>query len=203
MADQPTPMHRLIANHGDAVRASGVFTPGHPTILLPEGAVPSPGGGEAPRFDRRVLPALALLVSGDRGAEDDPVTANAWARGIARRFEGLSRDYRYVVLIHGAAEGIDTIAHMIGSAYDFVPLPMPFIPGIGRAGGPKRNEAMLKVQHALSLVGYDRVAILCHPNLTEGGSRGTLNVKRLLDRAGDVPVEVYASPEEMDAEARP
>lgn len=181
MADQPP---RLVV-------------PGHPTILLPDGAVPSPGPGQGPVFDRRVLPALALIAAGDRHAEDDPVTANAWARGIARRFLGLSRQYRYVVLIHGAAPGIDTIAHLVGSHFDFAPIPMPFIEGIGRAGGPKRNEAMLRAQAAIAATGYARRAILCHPNLVEGGSRGTLNLKRLIDRDRTLPYEVYASPEEM------
>ncbi len=88
---------------------------------------------------------LAILVTGDRHA-----TADRWDPVIGRALDQQMHDGPMsVLLLHGAATGIDTLAaqvakEMIGTLLD---LTIEIHPAhwdvYGKAAGPRRNEAML------------------------------------------------------------
>lgn len=85
--------------------------------------------------------ALRVLICGSRDWDDDEI--------IDVVVSGLTREYRPLTLIHGAARGADSIAAESGRvdqgrglAVNVIPFPADW-DAHGRAAGPIRNQQML------------------------------------------------------------
>lgn len=142
-------------------------------------------------------PWKAVIVTGDRHAEEFPVSRATWMETIYHVFRIRFDKYVGNVLIHGGCKGIDLIADQV--AKEVNPerfskiLPFPISEDewklYGRKAGPMRNRDMLK-----ALVAYGRepmcsIEVLAfHDNIRR--SRGTRDMVRQA-RAANVPVLIY------------
>lgn len=131
------------------------------------------------------MPRVAILVTGDRRAQEhiwEPIVRSALMNAII---------YDRVVLIHGAATGIDTFAANVGLSIDkfsVIPLPAQWNK-YGKASGPKRNAAMLRILLELREHGYEAQVLAFHPDLNY--SAGTRNMVEHTLNKTDVPVAYY------------
>lgn len=118
----------------------------------------------------------AFIVTGDRFADD-----KTWLGSVMTALGGYdSRET--VICIHGDAQGIDTLAGSCAWAKGFETIPMPYIHSIGRAGGPVRNAAMLRVLLALKEVGYVVAVHAFHDSIET--SKGTKDMAIRSKKAG-------------------
>lgn len=128
---------------------------------------------------------IAILVTGDRNAKSE-----VWS-GIVDMALMNAVDYERVVIIHGAAKGIDTMAGGLGDVvkhYKSLPFPAQWNK-YGKAAGPKRNAAMLRVLLEFKEHGYEVYVLAFHPNLNY--SVGTRNMVEHTLNKTDVPVAYY------------
>lgn len=111
-----------------------------------------------------------ILVTGTRNLTDLEPVRHALA------------PYEYpVLLMHGAARGLDTLAGLYATQRGWGCLPMPAQwARDGRTAGPKRNRAMLNVVIALENCGY-RAVCRAFPGPR---SRGTWDMVRRARAAG-------------------
>jgi hypothetical protein len=112
----------------------------------------------------------AIVVTGDRRA-----IADVWEPVLSATFRDLRGHAEHVVLIHGDCAGIDKLAEHLASVHlpGVAIVPMPYVAGAGKAGGPMRNRSMITVALALRSVGYVARCLAFHDNLP--GSKGTKN----------------------------
>ena len=114
----------------------------------------------------------ACIVTGDRHAE-----WRHWNEDVARAIEGFD------VVIHGAAQGIDTIADNVADEIATKVIPMPAQwDRDGKAAGPHRNLAMLQVLRALQDCGYAVEVLAFHPDIE--ASKGTRHMVNIASSAG-------------------
>ena len=123
----------------------------------------------------------AVIVTGDRHAEPD-----GWRTCIATELQ-ISAGYDRLVVIHGAAKGIDSIADEVCGDYpSMATVPMPARWDLyGNRAGPIRNEEMLLVLMKLQNHGYTVSVLAFHDQI--GESKGT---KHMVNVALKVRVEV-------------
>lgn len=113
----------------------------------------------------------AVIVCGSR----------TWVEPAPRIARAMARLDHRTLVIHGDARGADRIAGSLAYTLGNDVLPMPANwDRDGRAAGPKRNEAMLRVLLALQMCGYE-VAVHAFP---VGESRGTRHMMRIAEKAG-------------------
>lgn len=118
---------------------------------------------------------VAILVTGDRHAQKREQPTTAWTLAIAGAITELWEwDVDGMMLIHGAAPGIDTLAAEVFAWY----LPDSAIEAFpadwdrhGRAAGPRRNTEMLERVISLRAKGWDVRVLAFHDDLQ--ASRGT------------------------------
>lgn len=124
----------------------------------------------------------AVIVTGDRHAE-----ADGWWTCIATQLQ-ISAGYDRLVVIHGAARGIDSIADQVCADYpSMAPIPMPAQWNLyGNKAGPIRNEQMLIVLMKLQNHGYTVSVLAFHDQI--GESKGT---KHMVNTALKVGIEVW------------
>jgi len=141
--------------------------------------------------------SLAIIVTGDHHAADDGGLYWRWRPVIERVLVSVAMNYDLVVVIHGSAPGIDSIADDAAQTFKkFVVIPMPAQwreyekMGNRNAAGPKRNEQMLTVLRSLGRVGYDKMVLAFHDDFNN--SRGTKDMVNIAI-ACDVHVEIYTS----------
>lgn len=133
---------------------------------------------------------VAILVTGDRHA-----TEADWGKAVSLAIVGifnLTDPDDPIILIHGAARGIDTIVddryrHSDNLTVEAFPADWT---AHGRAAGPIRNKAMLDRLLALRNEGYAPLVIAFHDDIAN--SKGTKGMARLAYDAG-LPVTVYTS----------
>lgn len=100
-------------------------------------------------------------------------------------------DASRTLLLHGACRGADLIAAEVAWDYEMQIIPLPYVSGMGRAGGPYRNEREIIIASALRDVHWNSAVLAFHDKLRTG-SAGTLDtVKRAL--AARHPVTRYNS----------
>ncbi len=134
---------------------------------------------------------LACLVTGDRNA-----TPDRWWEIMCNRFDWfldyVQQERDRVVVIHGAACGIDALADQYfrvcqGVAIERFPADWN---QYGKGAGPRRNRAMLDRLLAFQQDGYRCGVMAFHDDLEH--SKGTGGMVRMA-RAADVPVLTYTS----------
>jgi len=121
-----------------------------------------------------------LLVSGDRHAKP---------RQWRSTCETLIARYRPLVLIHGAAEGIDTIMKEAAEATNLIGIE-PYEAewdkweklGKRNFAGPARNQEMLDRLVEYRDWGREVAAVTIHPDIE--ASRGTKHMRSILQRSG-------------------
>ena len=114
-------------------------------------------------------PGLRVGVIGSRGFP---------ALGLVRGF--VAQLPPGIALVSGGASGVDQCAAAAWRARGLVPVVLPFVRGVGRAGGPMRNA---------QLVASVSFVVAFH----DGRSTGTAGAVALAQRAG-VPVFVVVFP---------
>ncbi len=114
-------------------------------------------------------PGLRVAVVGSRGFP---------ALGLVREF--VAQLPASVVLVSGGARGVDQCAAAAWRSRGFVPVVLPFVRSLGRAGGPVRNRQLVA---SVGLV----VAFW------DGCSSGTAGAVEIARRSG-VPVFVVLPP---------
>jgi hypothetical protein len=102
--------------------------------------------------------------------------ARDWDNEAAMR-ERLSRYPAGTWLMHGDANGADTMAHLLCRDMHFVEVRVPYIKFLGRAGGPTRNKVMLQILLACKEIRTLRVEAF-HTDL-----RNSLGTKDMVLRA--------------------
>lgn len=124
----------------------------------------------------------AVIVTGDRHADPD-----GWRTRIATELQ-ISAGYDRLVVIHGAARGIDSIADDVTGDYpSMAAIPMPARWDLyGNRAGPIRNEEMLLVLMQLRNHGYDVSVLAFHDQIAE--SKGT---KHMANVAMKVEIDVW------------
>lgn len=111
----------------------------------------------------------AVIVTGDRRAE-----ITRWKRVVEDALIGRSAGANLVV-IHGNASGIDSIANSVCVDWNMTRVPVPAQwERDGKAAGPQRNRAMLRILRELKDYGYDVEVLAFHEDLA--GSKGTKNM---------------------------
>lgn len=112
----------------------------------------------------------------------------------APRIARVLGDLPRTLVIHGDARGADRIAASLTYTlgHDVLAMPAQWERD-GRAAGPKRNEAMLRVLLSLQQCGYE-VAVHAFP---VGESRGTRHMMRIAEKAG---VRVFCHVNDHDTE---
>jgi hypothetical protein len=135
----------------------------------------------------------AIIITGDRNA-----TRETWRKIVLQTIlceipnAPLSRTNYSYVIIHGAARGIDSLAHEIcleSRGFSEIPMLAQWKTH-GKAAGPRRNEKMLKVLLTLRETGYEIAVHAFHDSITI--SRGTGHMVRIA-READVSVTVHTS----------
>lgn len=122
----------------------------------------------------RVPARFVVLVTGSR----------EWCDALVMR-ERLQRYPSGTLLIHGAAQGADGLAHEIGSRLGFRTLWEFYFSDLDRAGGSARNALLVDLAAAYARHGYT-VVVEAFPTAS---SRGTWNCVNLAKAAG-LQVEV-------------
>lgn len=84
------------------------------------------------------------------------------------------------IVFHGACRGGDKIAHEVATGLNLWPVPHPYFNSCGRAGGPLRNELMVRLGCVYKEFGYT-VVVEGFP--LPGGS-GTQGCMDMADAAG-------------------
>jgi len=127
------------------------------------------------------------IVTGDRHAD-----WSAWCVVVDDALLAASVGVPQLVVIHGAASGIDAIANRVVDTHrGMVDLPLPGQwTTHGKAAGPMRNDAMLKMLMIFKEHGYDVQVMAFHDDLD--GSKGTKDMVGRARRAG-VPVSVFTT----------
>lgn len=92
---------------------------------------------------------IVLFVTGASEIDDAPKV-----RALVRRKLAPFKN-RGVILIHGAAPGVDTFAHELCEEFNITPWPLRFFSHLGKPGGPKRNSAMVRILATLREYGFD------------------------------------------------
>ena len=135
----------------------------------------------------------AVVVTGDRNAKPAD-----WAVVITKAIGGAKPLDNELVVIHGAATGIDTIAsQVVRAAWPHVPV-IPFPAnwelyrkiGNPNLAGPERNAEMLRVLDSFRAAGYDCRVLAFHDYLDN--SKGTANCIRQAHFFG-FKVQTYTS----------
>lgn len=141
-----------------------------------------------------VIYDLAILVTGDRRA-----TADRWVPVIGQALDQQMHDGPMsVLLLHGAATGIDTLAanvakEMIGTLLDLVIEIHPAHWDVyGKAAGPRRNETMLSRLIQERGKGSRVIVLAFHDFLPN--SKGTGHMVRI-SRDKGLPVVVHSTQE--------
>lgn len=129
-------------------------------------------------------PAI-LLVSGSRSWEEN-------RRSVVE--EALSAFRPGTWLLHGGQKrrvhgstpmrwaGVDYLVDMVGIERGWVRIIVPYISGLGNAGGPRRNVVMVVIASALAAQGHEVAVRLFHDNIAE--SRGTAHMRNVCDQIG-------------------
>lgn len=115
-----------------------------------------------------------LLITGTREGWDKEHLAAV----LKDHYYRLANGGRRVVLVHGAADGVDTQAAEIWEAHGLVCDPHPADWAKGKWAGPARNSLMVSL-------GADQCIAFLIPN-----SKGTLDCLLKASQAG-IPTEVY------------
>lgn len=92
-------------------------------------------------------------------------------------YNRLAQYPRGTIVLHGAADGADTIAH---EASAHISVPHPYFGHLGRRGGHARNALLVALGVAYKLAGYC-VIVEAFPMV---GSRGTWNCVQQAEDAG-------------------
>jgi len=123
----------------------------------------------------------AVIVTGDRNAQ-----SSEWGRVV---YDAIGNTT--LVVIHGAAPGIDSIANQICTdrGPNVVAVPARWDMR-GRDGGPFRNRQMLIILSILRESGYDVDVLAFHDDLPN--SKGTGHMVRIAREAG-IPVRHFTS----------
>lgn len=98
-------------------------------------------------------PGIALLVTGPRSWTDEAYVQHRVAVADRRALAEM----RHVILIHGGAQGVDSMMRKAGLRAGWAVVTVPYFEGIGRAGGPMRNRAMVAMLEGLRGAGWE-----CH-----------------------------------------
>lgn len=129
-----------------------------------------------------------LFVCGDRNWTDGPVLhaplREAWDTGA--------------IIVTGGCRGADQLAEEAAVSLGYLPVrcPAPWS-HYGRAAGPLRNAAMLRLLVALRGAGHPVTCFACHDNLA--ASRGTAGMLDLLRSHGfDVTLLSHTQHTERD-----
>ena len=78
--------------------------------------------------------------------------------------------------------GVDYWADRIAQELGLIRVQVPFVPGMGKAGGPVRNAAMCEIAKALEAAGHEVSALFFHDDIER--SRGTKDCRSQAERAG-------------------
>lgn len=132
----------------------------------------------------------AIIITGDRNAMREQWWTSVWWNTAT----GFHSYHDRLIVIHGAAKGIDSIAASIFDEMTYVnTIPMPAQWHThGKAAGPRRNEEMLHVLMALKRTGYDVAVHAFHDDIES--SKGTRDMVNRAIAAG-IPVTVHTSTE--------
>lgn len=124
---------------------------------------------------------VAVLVTGTRAPSADLVRA---VRDALRPFLGC-----YVVVIHGHAEGADTVAedcveYAKAAGKKWQSWPLPYFSDLGKRGGMERNKPLVKALCVLRDAGFE-----CHSfAFPDDESVGTHGCVKLLKADGFAPI---------------
>jgi hypothetical protein len=96
-------------------------------------------------------PGIALLATGPRAWTDVAYVEHRVELADRRAREEM----RHVLLIHGGAQGLDSMIRQAGVRAGWAVVTVPYFEGVGKAGGPLRNRAMVAMLEGLRAAGWD------------------------------------------------